>query len=227
MARDFPGSAGNKLSITNPTGSLDITGTALTLSAWIRPDVVGGGNFRCVIAKDASTGTTIQYRLLLDSSGHVRVSIGDSGGEDIATGGTVLSTGVWSHAAGRKSGTGAGALLAFLNGAQDGSATSNKTIQDTSGDFNIGGESDNAFPFDGRIAEVAVWNAALTAAEIAALAKGASPLMVRPKNLAAYYPLWGVGAAGEPDLSGNAQALTETGTVGVADHAPVGPYVAE
>jgi hypothetical protein len=41
----------------------------------------------------------------------------------------------------------------------------------------------------GLIAEVGIWNAALTAAEIASLAKGMTCDKVRPQNLVFYAPL--------------------------------------
>jgi hypothetical protein len=43
--------------------------------------------------------------------------------------------------------------------------------------------------FQGRLAECAIWNAALTAAEIASLAKGMTPDKIRPQNLVFYAPL--------------------------------------
>ena len=43
--------------------------------------------------------------------------------------------------------------------------------------------------YQGGIAETAVWNVALTTAEISLLSAGASPLLVRPGNLVAYWPL--------------------------------------
>jgi len=43
----------------------------------------------------------------------------------------------------------------------------------------------------GRIAEAAIWNVALTDAEVAILADGFSPLLVRPASLVAYWPLIG------------------------------------
>lgn len=43
--------------------------------------------------------------------------------------------------------------------------------------------------WDGDIAETAIWNAALTAAEIASLAKGMTPDKIRPQNLVFYAPL--------------------------------------
>jgi len=43
--------------------------------------------------------------------------------------------------------------------------------------------------FSGAIAEAAIWNAALTDAEVAILAQGYSPLFVRPESLVGYWPL--------------------------------------
>jgi hypothetical protein len=43
--------------------------------------------------------------------------------------------------------------------------------------------------FPGDIAEVGIWNAALTAAEIASLAKGMTCDKIRPQNLVFYAPL--------------------------------------
>lgn len=45
--------------------------------------------------------------------------------------------------------------------------------------------------FDGDIAEAAIWNVALSDAEIAMLAKGLSPLRVRPASLVSYVPMNG------------------------------------
>jgi hypothetical protein len=77
--------------------------------------------------------------------------------------------------------------------------------------------------FTGRIAEVAVWNIAMSDAEVQALTLGAHPLRFRPTNLIFYFPLWGV-ASPEPNLSGYAYHGTVTGAV-LADHAPLGRYV--
>ena len=47
-------------------------------------------------------------------------------------------------------------------------------------------------PMAGRIAEAGIWNIALTANDIAQLAEGFSPLLVRPDALVAYWPLGGI-----------------------------------
>ena len=77
----------------------------------------------------------------------------------------------------------------------------------------------------GRIAEAAIWNVALTDSEVQALASGVSPLRVRPESLQAYWPLFAV-TGNAIDYSGKGNDLTDNGTVGVADHAPVGPMFA-
>ncbi len=66
---------------------------------------------------------------------------------------------------------------------------------------------------DGRIAEVGIWNAALTAEEIASLAKGMTCDKVRPQNLVFYAPL-------VRDLVDQKGGLTITNNNGatVADH---------
>lgn len=69
---------------------------------------------------------------------------------------------------------------------------------------------------DGRIAEAAIWDVALTAAEVATLAKGYSPLFVRPSSLLAYWPLIG-NQSPEIDWVGGFD-LTITGTVDKAAH---------
>ncbi len=55
----------------------------------------------------------------------------------------------------------------------------------------FGGDIGRVFFFEGMIAEVAVWNAALTTPEMVILAARYSPLFVRPQSLVAYWRLIG------------------------------------
>jgi hypothetical protein len=66
---------------------------------------------------------------------------------------------------------------------------------------------------DGRIAEVGIWNAALTAAEIASLAKGMTCDKVRPESLVFYAPL----VRDLQDLSGGL-TITNNNAATVATH---------
>lgn len=67
--------------------------------------------------------------------------------------------------------------------------------------------------WDGLIAEAAVYNAALTAAEIASLAKGMTPDKIRPQNLVFYAPL----VRDLIDAKGG-RAITNNNAATVANH---------
>jgi hypothetical protein len=69
--------------------------------------------------------------------------------------------------------------------------------------------------FNGLIAEAGIWSVALTLAEIQSLAKGVSPLMIRPASLIAYWPLIGQ-TSPEIDLRGRYE-MTVSGAV-AGDH---------
>lgn len=73
--------------------------------------------------------------------------------------------------------------------------------------------------FGGDIAEFAIYNAALTDAEVALLAAGNPASVVRAANLAAYYPLLGT-TSPEPDMQGGT-GLTLVGAPTAAPHPPI------
>ena len=74
----------------------------------------------------------------------------------------------------------------------------------------------------GRIAEAAVWDVALSDDEVALLAKGFSPLFIRPQNIISYWPLI---RDNDNDRFGVAN-LTAFNTPTVADHPPTIIYPA-
>jgi hypothetical protein len=71
----------------------------------------------------------------------------------------------------------------------------------------------NSF-FNGNYADICQWTVVLTAAEVLALSKGARPYTIRSKSINAYWPIDGF-ASPEPDLSGNVNNGTLTGTAQV------------
>ena len=86
------------------------------------------------------------------------------------------------------------------------------------------GSSSPAAYMDGLIAEVGIWNIALNTSEIAALAKGFAPPLVRPTSLVFYLPCI---VDTDKDLRGGL-SLTPSGSPTVGSHArifyPVSPY---
>lgn len=220
MARDIPGTSANYLSVGD-VAAIDITGTALTVAAWVRVDALPGV-FSGIVSK--LNGASDAYELGLGTTKPQFVVADAPGAYDNATFATTLTTGVWHHLAGVKNGTGAGALLGYLDGVQDVSVTSNKSIVNASAPLTLGARSNADLFLDGRLAEVGIWDVALTAAEILALAKGVSPSLIRRQSLKGFWPLFGT-AYPEADLSINLNGATQVGTVGAADHSPTGPLV--
>jgi hypothetical protein len=98
------------------------------------------------------------------------------------------SINTWQHAAGVFA---TSDRRAYLNGANKGTASINP-MSDTITKESIGAFGyDGSIPMKGYLAEASIWSAALTDAEILALAKGAHPLTIRPQSLRFYWPIIG------------------------------------
>lgn len=172
-----------------------ITRDNWTLAAYINIDSLGGAFDMCLYnGEDGGSGPYNGYGFGVggDNGGSGSKLIGLFGG--IAwknTSYTFSSTGVWYHVVmTRNSGT----LRFYVDGVD---TTFSNTAADNgtpSGSFAIAtqdrnSEGLNVWPFDGKMAEVAAWNRALSTGEIASLGKGFSPLFF-PRELKRYHPLY-------------------------------------
>jgi hypothetical protein len=204
----------------NPTGSkysqrtgCPVSAPPYTLACWANPTASNTG---ALVGFASSNGLTVEQMFFNATS----TKLYFSGASSIA--GPAMTLNTWQHCAAVLSSTTSVAI--YVNGGT--AITGNPSTgagynftgvgcwyESTDGPSNI---------FTGSIAEVGIWNVALTAAEIAALATGVQPRYVRPGSLVAYYPLWGLsGSSTEPDLSGSANNLTLTGSPTQANHGPV------
>ena len=124
---------------------------------------------------------------------------------------TGYSINTWAHGCGVFNAS--NSRSAFINGGGKGTNTTNITpsgMNRTSiGVFRATNRYD---PFQGSIAEVGIWNVALTDDEVLALAKGFTPDQIRPQSLIAYLPL----VRTNQDVKGT--AWTTAGTLTAADH---------
>ncbi len=93
---------------------------------------------------------------------------------------------------------------------------------DAGTDFLIGNRANQERTFDGSIAEVAIYDVILSAAEAKALSHTINPLHIRRTNLKGYWPILGH-TSPEADLSGNKNNGTVTGAV-KSGHPPITPY---
>jgi hypothetical protein len=140
-------------------------------------------------------------------NGTIYVSAIAGGTAESATKGTYGST-IFFHSAGVLSST--TSRFAYLNGSAGTENTNSKT-PGACDRFAIGGYGTSLL--NGRSAEVAVWNVALTEDEITSLAKGFKPTRIRPQSLVFYAPL----LRNLQDLKG-ALTITNNNTATVADH---------
>lgn len=136
----------------------------------------------------------------------------------LASGATAISsdpgTGVWFHFCGVF--VGDSERYSYVNGGNKASNTTNngsdQSLYDT---LTVGGRNlSGAEYFNGELAEVGIWNVALSDAEISSLGKGFACPHVRPGSLINHIPM----VRGSQDVVGD---LTETGTAGVASHPPI------
>ena len=188
MAYDFNGTNQFLSMATTP-----VSGNPLTLACWFNStNTTGLQALICVNA--ASTADRYVLYARGDVAGDpVRMqSVNNTGGVGSATTTTGYSSGVWTHACGVVSSN--TSRTAYINGGSSGTDSTTVSPSQIPVQASIGNQRFNLFPAGvsfatGLIAEVGIWNAALTAAEIASLAKGMTCDKVRPQNLVFYAPL--------------------------------------
>lgn len=130
-------------------------------------------------------------------------------GERVSRSATGCTSGKWHHACAVFSSE--TERTVYLDGGSSGKSFTS-TVFPTVDRTEIGAHRSGLW-FNGDIAEVGIWNIDLSAAEIAALAKGVSPALIRPQNHIAYLPLIRetheiVNATGFTDVNTTAAAHT-------------------
>lgn len=146
-----------------------------TLTAWVRFETVRACSI--VVRTDASGPTTRwSHQLRLAAGGKFEHYVND-GSTNIITGTNIISRGQWYHVA--ISAEGNGSMKLYVNGVQDGTTRSLKTLW-TGGDrWRLGSNSGDGKGFmDGQIADLAIWHRVLTDNELATLATGQPPLLL-------------------------------------------------
>jgi len=231
MARDLAGGGADYLSRANGEAATNLT-TAWSVAGWVYIDTLPGALEWGIFSHDYDAGTRLVLPVALafgnpPSGGNNKMFVGFYKGATwyTQTDPTAYTTGVWIHAAGTWDNA---TLRIFRNGSSVASGSpgitpdavpANTTIYSGSTWYRPNNVSEN-----GKIAEVGVWNVALSLEEVAALAKGVSPNMIRRGALKHYTPIWGT-ASPEVELSGNGNNMTLTGTGPVSTHCPVGPLI--
>jgi hypothetical protein len=189
--------------------SAPLTAAPCTFACWVNP-ILSGGSAGGVQITDGTVNNAFGVEFF--ASGAVAAETYGSGVFPIAqTAAGSLTAGTWQHIAGVFASS--TSRIAFANGVASSPETT-AAIPTGLNQILIGNNSGHYG--NGDIAEAAVWNVALSALEIATLAAGVSPLLVRPSALVFYAPLSGFGSP-EPDIIGR-RNLTLTNAPTAAAH---------
>jgi hypothetical protein len=179
MAYDFNGTS----QYLN-TSFAPASGTPMTIAAWVNPDNRPG-----VAVCIYSTVDSDRFQIQFDATVTAATSVNDGiifGSASSAS----VSINQWSHICGIFNSS--NNRVSYTNGTAGSANTTNVAPVSSFNSILIGAQQSAGSKvtyLDGRIAEVGIWNAALTAAEIASLAKGMTCDKVRPQSLVFYAPL--------------------------------------
>jgi hypothetical protein len=167
----------NYLSATNP-----VSAAPFTIACWAWVNNIS--STKALVSLNQNSGPN---RFVMSVANAI-LRFGDSGsGGAIATGTVAANT--WFHACAVEAST--TSRFCYRDGANAGQNTTLRNPTSINA-LNIGTTINTGTitqRLDGRIAEVGIWNAALTADEVASLAKGMSCDKVRPQSLVFYAPL--------------------------------------
>ena len=165
-------------------GTFDVTGSALTISAWVKANSFPEGTDPRIISKATSHEEQDHYFMLGVYGGKLRFRLKTSGTTKtlIASSGGV-SAGKWVHAVATYDGT---AMRLYQDGVEVGSlAVSGSITGNSAVPVWIGLNPDGAGRFDGIIDQVRIYNRALSLAEISSLDQGTPAVAVSVSPLAA------------------------------------------
>jgi len=201
MSRNFDGSTTDLRK-----GSATPYTVPMTVSAWIKPDVAVPLVDHIIWLQSDSTGDEL-FKLQLEGSsstesdrGKIRWVSRAGAVSSIAQTTTGVSADVWHHVCGVEAST--TDRRVFIDGGSKGTDTTSST-PGTIQRIRVGvAELSASDFFDGDISQIAIWDVALTDAEIASLAAGVSPLRMRRDSLVAYWPIGG-NQDPEPNIIGS------------------------
>ncbi len=192
------------------TASAPATAAPLTIACMARPSATGTSAYLAI--GNTTTGDRFQIALNVSSSGVAAQTVA-GGSTNTATAGAVPPTNSWLHAAGVFSAS--NNRVAYLDGVAGTANTASSTPSGINslyvGARNSGGGI--GLYFNGAIAEVGVWSAALNADEILSLSRGITCDKVRPQSLVFYAPL----IRNLQDVRGGL-TITNNNTATVANH---------
>jgi Concanavalin A-like lectin/glucanases superfamily len=209
-SRDFNGSSDriDWANVYNPAGQ------ALSISFWVNPDAVTANQYMLCFGKSDNTSGILVSLNTVPNLQFLR-----TGGTSLSRYGTNLGAGSWQHVLITHTGAHndyttihiyvSGAEITYSGG------TNGATEAAITGLWAIGGRpSDDLRNFNGKVAQVGVWNRVLNSTEIANLTAGYTPDLAAASGLQFYFKGNTSSLVASPGGTGTADGATQVTGVG-------------
>jgi hypothetical protein len=211
MAREFTASNSEYLEVT----SSPVSAWPITFGCWWKPANTTTQSEFFYIGDGSAEGEWIALGSRSDGADfRARYRINEASFNQYVWGG-ILSADTWYHIVGRITGDNDHDI--FTDGSKVDGAFGETVPTLNAVAFGSLQDSSPSNYSDGQVAEAFIYDVALTDEEIAALAAGYSPLLVRPQSLQAYWPL----IRDEDQDRVGGYDLTAFNTPTIAEHPPV------
>lgn len=191
---------------------------AITLMGWAYSTTTASG--QGVVGRTISSGGPGPYYLSIQTTGNIRFSLRTSAVTNFTTDNTPFTADRWYHLAGTWDGS---TMNIYINGLFSTSTAKTGTLSTATvgtvieiGKQGVGSNS----PMQGHIADVRIYNRALTAAEIRNIYYTGSARSIRG-GLLLHMPLWTLPAF---DISGQQRHGTSTSGIMMGRLPPIGRY---
>lgn len=216
MARDFNGSTG----YLTKAVALAPSAYPVTFACWFYPDsdTVAGDLMSVTDLSSTADGLRLLYRG--DASNTFDGGVRGAGSQVTVSSTATVAAGQWCHVC--VVFASATSRSIYVNGADKQTNATNKSPTWANLDTTSVGcyrSTSVVNPVNGKIAEAGFWLAELTDSEVAALADGCAPSMIRPDALVGYPPIFGRSSP-EYDMFSDT-GWTVTGTAPQSEHPPM------
>lgn len=196
--------------------SAPASGTPLTIACWAQRDLDATALVLAAIGVNDTSGNYHHIEINTDGRCRARTSNNGSNVSAFSGSGSGVALDTWAHFAGVF--TSATSRAAFINGGSKGTNSSSSTPTGTFNGVAIGRTMAGTRNYhSGLLAEVAIWDIALSDAEVATLATGVKANTVQSGNLVFYAPILGNDSP-EPELVTSGSVTVNGTTAEPSDH---------
>ena len=171
------------------SGTPPVIGYPCTIVAWAKPAALGSQDRILHLGRNDSTN--VDSFVLRKTSGDLLQATVVAATEPEASNATTvngMTADTWHHCAGIFASSTSRTVYLDGDAANKGTNTGSRTPTANFTKYRVGLSMESGDDWNGRIAHVAVWDIALSEANIQALAAGANPLTIENANLVWYCP---------------------------------------